>query len=512
MNIQSLKGPKEDNQYIEIDFFRKGGMGEIYTANDANNNSKKAIKIVPIENDEEYKLLLSEFEVATSLSHKNIIQTEYFNEFKSKNVTYIYCVMPFNSNGSLRDFLKSKSDIIDLKVSLNLMIDLANGLESAHKKVIHRDLKPENILLDQNGNLQICDFGLAKLIDSKTRSKSFKGFGTLPYMAPECWMFDSNTKAMDIYSLGIIFYEILTLKQPYIGKTEQEFRDKHLYEPLPNISNIRVDLPVRLIEMISKMTNKRPSDRYSSMSDIINILEKLTEKLEEKSESKIDFLLQKANHKISATQKKELEIQKEKEKIDSEFKFLEYSTNSLLDKFSKRVNELNENLERAKIQVSRNSTQMTISFMGKSFTISFYPSSDIQQTLKNKKEASLKYQKNQFGFIRQAPQATYIEIDNIVLIGQMVLTQNPSHMKNMGYNLLLRKANQEDLYGEWWVVWFEDSALSRTRPLNLHYAIGIPEFYEEYEYGRMRATHIRNMKMNTLESEGIDQMLEKILE
>lgn len=512
MNIKSLKGPKGDKQYIEIDFFRKGGMGEIYTANDSTNNSKKAIKIVPIENDEEYKLLVSEFEVAASLNHKNIISTEYYSEFDSKNVKYIYCVMSFNNNGSLRDFFKSRIELIDLKTSIQLMIDLANGLKNAHLKVVHRDLKPENILLDEDGNLQICDFGLAKLIDAKTRTKSFKGYGTLAYMAPECWMFDSNTHAMDIYSLGIIFYEILTLKQPYIGKTEQEFRDKHLYEPLPNISNFRVDLPVRLIEMISKMTNKRPSDRYSSMSDIVNILENLVDKIEEKNESKIDSLLQKANQKISATQIKELERQKEKEKIDSELKFLEYSTNSLFDKFSTRVNQLNDSLERTKIQVSRNSNQMTISFMGKSFTISFYPSSNIQQTIKNHKEASLQYQKKQYGFIMQAPQATYIERDNVVLIGQMVLSQNSSPMKNMGYNLVLRKANQEDLYGEWWVVWFEDSGLSRNRPLNLHYAISIPEFYEEYEFGRMRAMHIRNMHMATIETEGIDQMIEKILE
>jgi serine/threonine protein kinase len=512
MNIRTLKGPKGDNQYTEIDFFRKGGMGEIYTATDSTNDTKKAIKVVPIENEEEYKLLVSEFKVAISLKHSNIITTEFFDEFDSKNVKYIYCVMPFNSNGSLRDSLSSKKELIDLNESINLMLDIANGLKSAHTKVVHRDLKPENILLDNNGNLQICDFGLAKLIDVKTRTKSFKGFGTLAYMAPECWMFDSNTRAMDIYSLGIIFYEILTLQQPFIGKTEQEFRDKHLYEQLPNISNIRVDLPVRLMEMISKMTNKRPQERYDTISEIVDILNSLNEKLEGKTESKIDALLQRANKKISATEKKELEKKKEKEKVDSKLKFLEYSTNQLFDKFNVRVSELNENLERAKIQVSRNSSQMTISFMGKSFTISFYQSSNIQQRIKDHKESSIQHQIRQHGFVFQPPQATHLEKDNVVLIGQMVLSRNSSPMENMGYNLLLKKANEEDLYGEWWVVWFEDSGLSRKRPLNLHYAIGVPEFYEEYEFGRMRAMHIRNMSMNTLEGEGIDQMLGMILE
>lgn len=82
----------------------------------------------------------------------------------------------------------------------------------------------------------------------------------------------------------------------------------------------------------------------------------------------------------------------------------------------------------------------------------------------------------------------------------------------MGYNLLLRKAHKEGLYGEWWVVWFEDSVLSPHRPLNLHYGIKIPEFYNEYEFGRGRVSHIRNMHMGALESEGIDKMIERILD
>jgi len=512
MNIESLKGPKASKQYKDINFFRKGGMGEIYTAIDSDNNFDKAIKIIPIENDNEYNLLISEFELSITLKHKNIVPTEYFDEFEIKGVKYIYCVMPFNKLGSLRDFLNKQTSIIDLEKSINFMLDLANGLVEAHKIIIHRDLKPENILLDQSQNLQICDFGLAKLVDAKTRTQTFKGFGTLPYMAPECWMFDSNTSNMDIYSLGIIFYEILTLQQPFSENTEREYRDKHLYELLPNISNIRVGLPVRLIEMIAKMTNKRPLSRYSSMSEIKKILEDLTVKIEEEDKSKIDSLLHKANQTISATQKKELELQKEKEKIDSELKFLEFSINTLFDKFNSRISKLNKSLERAKILVSRNSNQMTISFIDKSFIISFYPSSNIKETIKKGKEASLQFQKRQYGFIIQSPQAPHLEKDNIVLIGQIVLGKNNYPVESLGYNLLLRKVSQEDLYGEWWVVWFEDSGLSQKRPLNLHYAIGIPEFYQEYEFGRGRVTHIRNMYTKTLEAEEIDTMIERILE
>lgn len=77
---------------------------------------------------------------------------------------------------------------------------------------------------------------------------------------------------------------------------------------------------------------------------------------------------------------------------------------------------------------------------------------------------------------------------------------------------MLRKANENDLYGEWWLVWFNDSALLNKHPLDEHYAIGIPEFYQEYEFGRGRVTHVRTMGLNTLEGEGVDRLIEKILE
>jgi len=267
-----------------------------------------------------------------------------------------------------------------------------------------------------------------------------------------------------------------------------------------------------IVEMIAKMTNKRPQDRYSSMSEIIKVLQDLDNSIGDSSENKIDLLLHKANQKISATQKEELDRRKEREKIDSEFKFIEFSIKSLFDKFNNRISEINKSLERTKIQISDNSNQMKVSFMGKSFTISFYPSSNIQETIKKEKEASLQYQKRHYGFVMQTPETSHLEKDNVVLIGEMVLSKSSLPLDSLGYNLLLRKVNQDDLYGEWWVVWFEDSGLSQKRPLNLHYAISIPDFYQEYEFGRGRVMHIRNMHIKSLEEEGIDTMIEKILE
>lgn len=512
MNLDFLGGPKSDTQYKNIDFYRKGGMGEIYTAKDTYTKYKKAIKVIPVENDEEYILLKTEFEIAISLKHKNIIDTEYYNKFEHKGITFIYSVMEFFENGSLRDLLNNQSTHFSLNRVLKFMLDISEGLEYAHSKVIHRDLKPENILLNKNQELKICDFGLARYIDSKTRTRTFKGAGTLPYMSPECWMFDSNTPLMDIYSLGIIFFEIITLKMPFTGSSENEFREKHLYAQLPNISNERVDLPVRLIEMINKMTNKRPLERYASMSDIVQILKELSQNKATKEESNIYPLLNKANKKISLTEQKELEREKKQEQIDLKMKFIDFSINSLFMMVNDRIIELNKSLERIKIILSQSSNQLSVRFMDKGFQISFYPSSDIPATLERRKEIILENQERQYGFVFQKPEPSYLEKDNVVLIGQASLDNKSFHSESWGYNLILRKANTEDLYGEWWMVWFNDTPFANKQNLDNHYAIGIPDFYQAYEYGRGNVLGSRTMGMNTLKAEGIDKLIEKILE
>lgn len=512
MIIQSLKGPLLDNQYQEITYFRKGGMGEIYTSYDITNNSKKAIKIVPIENEYEFQLLKTEFEISVQLKHKNIINTEYFDEFFAHDVKYIYSIMPFNEKGNLRNLLEKQTELISLNDSLKLMIDLTNGLEYAHQSIIHRDLKPENILVNDNLELQICDFGLAKLVNMKTRTKTFKGSGTMPYMAPECWMFDSNTIAMDIYSLGMIFYEILTLEMAFTGKTEFEIRNKHLYEPLPAISIIRKDIPIRLVEIINKMTNKRPQERYSSMKEVVEALMKISQDSEQKKQSKIESLADKANQKITKQEQIELIKQREQEQINLELNFFNFAKNNIFNDFTTIINELNENLERNKIYINKSSNSFTARFMDKSFSISFYPHSDISKWVETRKNKFIQNQVQQYGGVLQSFSATYIEKDNVLLIGKMNLNNHSRNSRPWGYNLILRKDNLDDFYGEWWVVWFNDSPLINKYPLDNHYAIEIPEFYQEYEFGRERVMHIRTMNMKRLKEEGMDIIIEKILE
>ena len=148
--------------------------------------------------------------------------------------------------------------------------------------------------------------------------------------------------------------------------------------------------------------------------------------------------------------------------------------------------------------------------MNKSFSTSYFSNADIPNMLKKRKEEILQHQQRQYGMVMQSPPPTYIEKDNVLLIGKVVMYNGRYGQEPWGYNLILRRANQQDLYGEWWVVWFNDSAFSNKS--NEHYAIDIPDFYQEYEFGRGNVMHIRTMELNTFESKVVDSLIGKILE
>jgi len=110
----------------------------------------------------------------------------------------------------------------------------------------------------------------------------------------------------------------------------------------------------------------------------------------------------------------------------------------------------------------------------------------------------------------QEVQKTWIEKDNIVIIGKLSVRANKPNLNNWGYNLLLRKESELDEYGNWWLVWFSDSPLSSNHTLAEHYPIDMPDFLKEYEYGRGNIMHVRSMGLKSVEEKDIDEILEKL--
>lgn len=418
--------------------------------------------------------------------------------------------MNFHKEGNFREYLNKQSKFIEFSSCIKFMKDVTNGLIYSHDTVIHRDLKPENLLFNEEGDLMITDFGLAKLVDSKTRSKSFKGSGTLPYMAPECWVLDTNSISMDIYSLGILFYEILTLEQPFKGTNEAEYKGLHLFEPIGKVTDIRPDLPVRINDLISKMTSKRSQNRYHSLKEVLNILNDF--EIFKPHDSNLDSIILKVNNKLSILERKELEEKKLKEEREKNLLFFDYSKKEFFKEVINRVQEINSNLERSQISFKQNSNELFISFFNKSFRVFFFDPEDIKRTINKGKEEFKQFQKEKFGYFggNQAP--TYIEKENIILIGAATIISNYYPNKPWGFNLVLKKSNAEDLYGEWWVVWFDDNPIFRHDEIGIHYPLGLPTFYQEYEYGRSGAMHVRNMTITEFNTNCIDELVSKIIE
>lgn len=507
MNLQTLKGPDSDNQYQNIVFHDKGGMGEIYSAIDTINNNKVGIKIIYILDPTEIKLLRAETDIALQLNHPNIIRTFYAGEGSVSGKSFFYSVMEFAECGNLKGLLERSKENITVQDAINYIINIATGLEYAHKVIIHRDLKPLNILISSKGRLMICDFGLARYVDAQTRSHTFKGAGSRFYMAPECWTLSKNSIAMDIYSLGIIFFEILTKRVPFTGNTVDELKEKHLFETLPKIMVNRQDVPIKLIEIIEKMTSKKASDRYKNMSEVIEAIKSITSHVEASLQS--DPILIAANKASSEQTKRNLEGEKRSREGADRNKHRIHIQNTLIQQYKNRIDELNNSLQQNKIIVSQfNNTGVSFSYLQKRATITFFPQyvSEIvaAEQRKNRSNHSM------FNVYDPALYKSHLEKDNIRFVGivQIGTTRNS---KDWGYNILWRQNDEADIYGEWWVVWFDDGFTVSVLGAKKHYGLDENYLWKEYEYGRGKVMHTINMTLRVHSINDINDLLKELV-
>jgi serine/threonine protein kinase len=507
MHFEPLQGPVKPGQYIDLTYYAKGGMGEIYLAKDSVNGHDVAIKILFVNDMHELKLLKSESEIALQLNHPNIIRTYYAGEGEINGKMFFYIVMYYAKSGNFSKLFDGQKELLSIGDATRFMLDIARGLSEAHKLIIHRDLKPLNILVGDDGRLMICDFGLARLVDAQTRSNSFKGSGTLLYMSPECFISGANSILMDIYSLGIIFFQILTFKVPYNGSSWEELRSKHLFDSLPKILDIRKDVPVKLVEIIEKMTSKKPQDRYSSVLEVIKALE--TIHINEKITVPNNEILIEANKAISIKSQQALEESKRLE-VEAEFRKLRgHMQIQLLQGYKEVIDNLNTSLEREKIIYKFVSpTIMSITFMNRKVDIHFFGEIPIQ----NAREHYAGNARRAYGGV-MSPVGTvggFLEKDGVLCIGRAGIAQDygRSFERVWSYNLLWKRISDEDIYGYWDTVWFEDTL--NAGHFHQHYAMNIPEFYREYEIGRERVIHNKAMHMRHHGVDDINELL-KIL-
>lgn len=318
---ESVKDDK-DNVYILDEIIGQGGFGCVFKSHRESDNINFAIKtLIPSFADSScVQSFKNEIKLALKVTGKNIIQYVFVNDGETVPDFPPYIIMEFADGGTLRDMLirKTESDIQYTNDELiNIFKQLSEGMRQINSKLVHRDIKPENILLC-GSTLKISDFGLSKIAAEKTRTKSFKGGGTLPYMAPEAFDYSKNTIQMDIYSMGIVFYELATLKYPYspADQSYEEYKNVHLYSGFKNPSHINSKISPSLVSIINKMLEKPIQNRFNNWDEIIKFLDN-----QEQPSSPIDNLVAQAislrNAEDTARQQRQATLEREqKEKID----------------------------------------------------------------------------------------------------------------------------------------------------------------------------------------------------
>lgn len=508
--VSILPGPDRQDQFIDITYVDKGGMGEIYKGEDVVNNRSVAIKVITLTDEVESQLLREEAHIALALDHPNIVKTYFFGEFSDSIGTHMYTVMEYCEKGNLRRILKNMSMMIPIEIIIQYFHEILSGLQSAHQKIIHRDLKPENILIGDDGSLKICDFGIAKYVNMQTRTHTFKGAGSLPYMAPECWTMDSNTFGMDIYSMGIIFFEIMTLKMPFNGPTLLDFQNQHLHSPLPAINKYRNDVPIVLAAIIKKMTNKNSRERYNNAGEVVEALNALGRSQNRKFN--LEPLLKNVHEIVSKQAEEQLAKQRNEVEAVNRNSSLNYSIRSLFDQFETIIGEVNESLQESKIEckkmiVESNAYASTflINFMGKRAVIEFF-NDNLVEYPNQQREKHNDWQKRHNGFVMEPYIPDFIETDSVILTGRAVFRTSKSG-KIPGYNLVLRKDHKEDVHGDWYVCKFIDNSWS-SASVNYFYALETPEFFQEYDIARRRTMHVRQGSIFGLNEDVIVEFLQ----
>lgn len=272
----ALSADTQVAQYKIIEKIGSGGMGDVYLAHDNELDRKVALKFLTphlCQVQDCRKRFKREAQAAAKLDHHSIVTVYEVGEFHTRP----YIAIQFIEGKSLKDKLNEGE--MPLQTAIDLVTKLCKGLSNAHDSgIIHRDIKPSNILIDTRGNPHLVDFGLAAVQGCEQLTQSGSTMGTLEYMSPEQIRGDPLDNRSDIFSLGVVMYEMITGRTPFRADNITAIMNRILQaEPLP-IGQFNPDTPPRLQNIITRLLEKEPGKRYKSAREVCCELEQLTGK------------------------------------------------------------------------------------------------------------------------------------------------------------------------------------------------------------------------------------------
>ena len=271
--------------YEILEKLGEGGMGVVYKAQDTKLDRTVALKFLPPElmrESEAKERFVHEARASAALSHSNICTIHEIDQSEGQS----FIAMEYIKGETLKD--KIAAGLLKLNEAMDIAAQVAQGLEKAHQKgIVHRDIKPANIFVTEDRVVKILDFGLAKLRGQKRLTKEGATVGTVAYMSPEQAKGEEVDHRTDIWSLGVVLYEMLTGQLPFKGEYDQAVVYSILNEELELPSSIRKDIPTPLERIVIKTLDKDPKNRYQNMEEVLDELKApvVTEKSEERRKS-----------------------------------------------------------------------------------------------------------------------------------------------------------------------------------------------------------------------------------
>ena len=261
------KGQKVNDRYEIVKNIGEGGMANVYLANDTILDRKVAIKVLrgDLSSDDKFiRRFEREALSVSNLSHPNIVEVYDVGEEDGNH----YIVMEYIEGKTLKQLLK-KRETLTLTEVIDIMTQLTDGISHAHESyIIHRDIKPQNIMIEDDGRIKITDFGIAMALNATQLTQTNSVMGSVHYLPPEQASGKSATVKSDIYSLGIMMYELLTGNVPFKGDNAVEIALKHMKDKIPSIRKQDPSIPQSVENIIIKATAKNPRNRYDSAKEM----------------------------------------------------------------------------------------------------------------------------------------------------------------------------------------------------------------------------------------------------
>jgi len=268
------KGSTVAGRYQILEELGRGGMGVVYKAEDTKLKRTVALKFLPPELthiSEVKERFMREAQAAAALDHPNICTVYEFDEAEEKT----FISMAYIEGQSLKK--KIESGPLELDEAIRIALQVAEGLQIAHKKgVVHRDIKSANIMVTEDNQAKIMDFGLARIAGGTLVTKEGTTMGTIAYMSPEQARGEEVDHRTDIWSFGVVLYEMLTGQLPFKGEHDQAVVYSILKEKPEPITNLKADIPVSIVEVVNKALEKDPDKRYKQAEELLDDLKSIS--------------------------------------------------------------------------------------------------------------------------------------------------------------------------------------------------------------------------------------------